>query len=196
MAKIKVANPIVELDGDEMTRIIWQMIKDRLIFPYLDLETLYFDPLDPKAGRDRRSDHHRRRRGDQGQQCRREMRDHHAGRGARRGIRPEEDVALAQRHHPQHPRRHGVQGADHLRERATPGAGLDPADRDRPSCLRRSVPRDRLQGARPRHADHDLHARRRLGPAGTSKSTSSRHRAWRSACTTGTIRSAISPAPP
>ena len=43
MAKIKVANPIVELDGDEMTRIIWQMIKDRLIFPYLDLETLYYD---------------------------------------------------------------------------------------------------------------------------------------------------------
>ena len=43
MTKIKVARPIVELDGDEMTRIIWQMIKDRLIFPYLDLETLYFD---------------------------------------------------------------------------------------------------------------------------------------------------------
>jgi isocitrate dehydrogenase len=43
MAKIKVTNPIVEIDGDEMTRIIWQRIKDRLIFPYLDLETLYFD---------------------------------------------------------------------------------------------------------------------------------------------------------
>ena len=43
MTKIKVTRPIVELDGDEMTRIIWQMIKDRLIFPYLDLETLYFD---------------------------------------------------------------------------------------------------------------------------------------------------------
>ncbi|MDX1542050.1 MAG: NADP-dependent isocitrate dehydrogenase, partial [Geminicoccaceae bacterium] len=43
MAKIKVTNPIVEIDGDEMTRVIWQMIKDKLIFPYLDLETLYFD---------------------------------------------------------------------------------------------------------------------------------------------------------
>lgn len=43
MTKIRVAKPIVELDGDEMTRIIWQMIKDRLIFPYLDLETQYFD---------------------------------------------------------------------------------------------------------------------------------------------------------
>ncbi|HSA82929.1 MAG TPA: NADP-dependent isocitrate dehydrogenase [Geminicoccaceae bacterium] len=43
MAKIKVKNPIVEIDGDEMTRIIWHMIKDQLILPHLDLETLYFD---------------------------------------------------------------------------------------------------------------------------------------------------------
>lgn len=41
--KIKVQNPIVELDGDEMTRIIWQWVKERLIFPYLDLKTIYFD---------------------------------------------------------------------------------------------------------------------------------------------------------
>jgi isocitrate dehydrogenase len=43
MGKIKVANPVVELDGDEMTRIIWQMIKDKLIHPYLDINLLYFD---------------------------------------------------------------------------------------------------------------------------------------------------------
>src|SRR3982751_6561524 len=43
MAKISVRNPVVELDGDEMTRIIWQFIKDRLILPYLDLELKYFD---------------------------------------------------------------------------------------------------------------------------------------------------------
>ena len=43
MAKIKVANPVVDLDGDEMTRIIWQMIKDFLITPYLDLEIEYYD---------------------------------------------------------------------------------------------------------------------------------------------------------
>ncbi len=41
--KIKVANPIVELDGDEMTRIIWKFIKEKLILPYLDLEIKYFD---------------------------------------------------------------------------------------------------------------------------------------------------------
>ncbi len=43
MAKIKVKNPIVELDGDEMTRIIWSFIKDKLIKPYLDIELKYFD---------------------------------------------------------------------------------------------------------------------------------------------------------
>nr|WP_306267499.1 NADP-dependent isocitrate dehydrogenase [Pararhizobium sp. IMCC3301] len=43
MAKIKVANPVVELDGDEMTRIIWQFIKDKLIHPYLDIDLKYFD---------------------------------------------------------------------------------------------------------------------------------------------------------
>ena len=43
MQKIKVTQPVVELDGDEMTRIIWQFIKDRLILPYLDIELLYYD---------------------------------------------------------------------------------------------------------------------------------------------------------
>lgn len=43
MAKIKVANPVVELDGDEMTRIIWQFIKDKLIHPYLDINLEYYD---------------------------------------------------------------------------------------------------------------------------------------------------------
>ena len=43
MAKIKVANPVVEMDGDEMTRIIWQLIKDKLIHPYLDINLLYYD---------------------------------------------------------------------------------------------------------------------------------------------------------
>jgi isocitrate dehydrogenase len=41
--KIKVKNPVVELDGDEMTRIIWQDIKDRLILPYLDIDLKYYD---------------------------------------------------------------------------------------------------------------------------------------------------------
>src|SRR3546814_6469034 len=43
MGKIKVANPVAELDGDEMTRIIWQWIRERLILPYLDIDLHYYD---------------------------------------------------------------------------------------------------------------------------------------------------------
>ena len=43
MQKIKVTGTVVELDGDEMTRIIWKLIKDKLIHPYLDLPLAYFD---------------------------------------------------------------------------------------------------------------------------------------------------------
>ena len=43
MSKIKVKNPVVELDGDEMTRIIWDFIKQKLILPYLDIDLKYYD---------------------------------------------------------------------------------------------------------------------------------------------------------
>ena len=43
MSKIKVDNPVVEIDGDEMTRVIWQMIRDRMILPYLDIDLKYYD---------------------------------------------------------------------------------------------------------------------------------------------------------
>jgi len=43
MAKIKVAQPVVELDGDEMARIMWSFIKNKLILPYLDIELKYYD---------------------------------------------------------------------------------------------------------------------------------------------------------
>ena len=43
MPKIKVKNPVVEMDGDEMTRIIWKLIKDKLILPYLDIDLEYYD---------------------------------------------------------------------------------------------------------------------------------------------------------
>ena len=43
MQKIKVTNPVVELDGDEMTRVIWSFIKEKLILPYLDIDLKYYD---------------------------------------------------------------------------------------------------------------------------------------------------------
>ena len=43
MAKIQMTTPLVEMDGDEMTRILWKMIKDELLLPYIDLKTEYYD---------------------------------------------------------------------------------------------------------------------------------------------------------
>ena len=43
MSKIQMKTPLVEMDGDEMTRILWQMIKDELLLPYVDLNTEYYD---------------------------------------------------------------------------------------------------------------------------------------------------------
>ncbi len=43
MDKIKVKNPVVEMDGDEMTRVIWEFIKDKLILPYIDVDIKYYD---------------------------------------------------------------------------------------------------------------------------------------------------------
>ena len=57
MAKIKVKNPLVELDGDEMTRIIWQLIRERLILPYLDIDLKYYDLGIEKRDAHRGPDH-------------------------------------------------------------------------------------------------------------------------------------------
>ena len=55
MTKIQMTTPLVEMDGDEMTRIIWQMIKDELICPFVDLKTEYYDLGLPN--RDATADH-------------------------------------------------------------------------------------------------------------------------------------------
>ena len=95
MSKIKVEGKVVELDGDEMTRIIWQFIKDQLILPYLDVDLEYYDLgiEDRDATDDQITD--RRRQRDQAARRGRQVRHHHPGRGAGRGVRPQEDVALA-----------------------------------------------------------------------------------------------------
>ena len=54
MARIKVKTPVVEMDGDEMTRIIWGFIKDKLILPYLDIDLKYYRPGDRVSRQDRR----------------------------------------------------------------------------------------------------------------------------------------------
>ena len=194
MAKIKVANPVVEMDGDEMTRIIWQLIKDKLIHPYLDIDLLYYDLSVQK--RDETDDQitidaaNKTKEVGVAVKCATITPDEGAG----EGIQPQEDVAFAQRHDPQHPRRRDLPRADHLQERAAPGAGLDPADRHRPPRLWRPVSRDRHSSARQRQAD----ARATSAPTARRSSTrcsSSRAPAspWR--CTISTTRSATSRAP-
>ena len=139
MAKIKVKNPVVELDGDEMTRIIWEWIRERLILPYLDVNLLYYD-----LGVEKRDETNDQITVDSANA----IREHGVGvkcatitpgRGARRGIRPQADVEVAQRHDPQHPRRHHLPRADRDRERAAADPGLDRPDRRRPPRLRRPV---------------------------------------------------------
>ena len=153
MAKIKVANPVVELDGDEMTRIIWQLIKDKLILPYLDIELNYYD-----LGIE-----HRDATDDQVTvDAAKAIKQYGVGVKCAT-ITPDEARVKEfnlkkmwkspERHHPQHPRRHHLPRADHLLERAAPRPRLDAADRHRPPRLRRPVPRHRLP--RPRHGQAD-----------------------------------------
>ena len=147
MTKIKVENPVVELDGDEMTRIIWDFIKQKLILPYLDIDLKYYD-LGVEE-RDRTDDQitvdaaNAIKQYGVGVKCATITPDE----AARRGVRPQADVEVAERHDPQHPRRGDLPPADHLPQRAAAGAGLDQADRRRPPRLRRPVPRDRLRAS-------------------------------------------------
>ena len=158
MPKIKVKNPVVEMDGDEMTRIIWKFIKDKLILPYLDIDLKYYD-----LGIEYRDQTNDQVTVDSAKATQQygvavKCADHHARRGAREGVRPQGDVAVAQRHDPQHHRRHDLPRADRLQERAAPGAGLDPSDRDRPPRLRRPVSRHRLRRAGQGQAHDQVHA--------------------------------------
>ena len=189
MSKIKVANPVVELDGDEMTRIIWQFIKDKLILPYLDIDLEYYD-----LGIE-----HRDATDDQVTiDAANAIKKHGVGvkcatitpdEAARRGIQAEEDVEVAERHDPQHPRRRHLPRADHLQERAAPGAGLDQADRRRPPRLRRPVPRHRFQVPRQGQADDQVRRRRRHSRSSTRSSTRPAPASpWRCTTSTNSIR--------
>ena len=100
--------PLVEMDGDEMTRILWQKIKDKLILPYVDLKTEYYD-----LGLKHRDETDDRVTVESAEATLkygvvRQMRHHHPQRPARGGIRPQADVEEPQRYHPRHTGRHGV----------------------------------------------------------------------------------------
>src|SRR5438128_568477 len=155
MAKIKVKNPVVELDGDEMTRIIWQYIKDKLITPFLDVELMYFDL--GMEYRDKTDDQVTIDAANAIKQV---------GVGVKCAtITPDEarvkEFGLKEMwKSPNGTIRNilggGVPRTHHLQERAAAGAGLDQADHHRPSRLRRPVSRHRLQVSRQGNADDEI----------------------------------------
>ena len=122
MAKIKVANPVVDMDGDEMTRIIWQADQGQADLPLSRHRARLLRPRHREPRRAPRTGSPSSGGGDQAPRRRRQMRDHHARRGAREGVRPQGDVEVAERHDPQHPRRRHLPRADHLPQRAAPRA--------------------------------------------------------------------------
>ena len=172
MAKIKVKTPVVEIDGDEMTRIIWQWIRERLILPYLDIDLEYYDlGVEKRDETDDQITVDSRQR-DQEVRRRREVRDDHPGRGARRGIQPQEDVEVAQRHDPQHPGRRRLPRADRDPNvpRLIPG-WTDPIVVGR-HAFGDQYQRDRLPRPRPRQAAPGVRGRGRHKSSSRRCSTS------------------------
>ena len=194
--KIKVANPVVEMDGDEMTRIIWAFIKDQLILPYLDVDLKYYDlSIEHRDATDDQvtidSANATKQYG-----VARQVRHDHARRGTRRGVRPEEDVEVAERHDPQHPRRRHLPRADHHLQHPAARARLDQADRRRPSRPRRPVQGHRLQGARaPARSRSPTRPPTAASRWSSTSPSSAPTAAWRWGCTTSATRSATSPGP-
>ncbi len=89
MEKIKMTTPVVEMDGDEMTRILWKMIKDELILPFVDLKSVYFDLGLPE--RDKTEDRVTVEAAEE-IWCGCEVRHHHPERRAHDGIQPPSNV--------------------------------------------------------------------------------------------------------
>ena len=177
-----------------MTRIIWKLIKDKLIHPYLDMHARLLRPVDREPRRDRRPGDDRRGQRHQEARRRRQVRDHHARRGARQGIQPQGDVEA-----PNGTIRNILGGVIFrepiiCQQRAAPGARLDPADRHRPPRLRRPVPRHRLPLPRQGQADDQVRRRGRQGDRARGVRLARRRRRHGDV-QSRRIRSASSPAP-
>ena len=139
MEKIKMVTPLVEMDGDEMTRIIWQMIKDELLLPHIDLKTEYYD-----LGLE-----HRNATDDQVTVDSAEATKRLGVAVKCATITPDEarvkEFGLKRcgtspnRHHPQYSRRNHFPRADRDEQRSAPGSRLDQADCSSPPCVRRPV---------------------------------------------------------
>ena len=104
-----MTTPLVEMDGDEMTRILWKMIKEELILPYVDLKTEYYD----LGLKNRGPDYHRSSAGGTASRCCRQVRHDYAERGPGERIRSEADVEEPERNDPGDHGWHGFPLPDH-----------------------------------------------------------------------------------
>ena len=132
MAKIQMTTPLVEMDGDEMTRILWQLIKDELLLPYIDLKTEYYD-----LGLE-----HRNETDDQvtidSAKIRRcsQMCNNHTQRSENGRVSFKEDVEEPQRHDSLHSGRHRVPCPDFGKGHPSLRPQLGKAHHAGTSCLR------------------------------------------------------------
>ena len=143
MAKVKSTTPLVELDGDEMARVMWAWIRDELILPFVDLPIVRFDL--GMEERDRTDD---RVTVESAEAIKKygvgvRVRDDYARRGAREGVQTQEISGCANRaRNPFDHRRYGFSRTNYLQEHAAVGIDLEATDCDWTSRLRRPVQSD------------------------------------------------------
>ena len=158
--KIKVPRPLVEMDGDEMTRVVWKMIRDRFILPYLDIDIRYFDLS--LGNRDDTADQVTVEAAQAlmeygvGVKCPTISVDQ--ARMKEFGLKQSmslhshiyliqaylpwvcNSVVLSQRHHSKHGRRHTLQRTYHHSTHSSPGSSVEGAHHRRSPCFRRDLP--------------------------------------------------------
>jgi isocitrate dehydrogenase len=175
--KIKVKNPVVELDGDEMTRIIWKDIKDKFIHPYLDIDLKYYD-----LGLEYRDETNDQVTIDSAEAIKKysvgvkcatitpdeaRVKEFHLKQSRRSRELPAhpeltvDSVAIPQRHDPKCFGRHSLQGAHHYSPNPSSRSGMEETHHYRPSRIRRPIPSKGHGCEWQWHTEDGVHTRRR-----------------------------------
>lgn len=139
MEKIQMTTPLVEMDGDEMTRVLWQQIKDELLLPYIDLKTEYYDLGLPERERTKDPGDRGLRRGHQEVRRGGQVRTITPTPSGWRSTRLSQMMKVSQRHHPRHPGRHRVPRPYHGQGHLPGGQDLEASHHHRTPRLRRRL---------------------------------------------------------
>ena len=130
MDKIKMTTPLVEMDGDEMTRILWKMIKDELLFPYIDLKTEYYD-----LGLEHRNETNDQVTIDSALANKKYGVADHSKRSPHDGIQSERNVEESERYDPCDHGRNGFPYTDRCKGHRTMRTQLEKANHTGKTCL-------------------------------------------------------------